>query len=197
MSKKINKYGATVGSGHYCWSKDRKAYNAWFGLLERCYEPKYHLKKPTYIGCTVDERWMDFQVFAEWFYKNYPDVDFKVELDKDLIKIDNKVYGSDYCSYIPATINSLFNKGGVSKKNNSNLPLGISIRSDSGNYKAKVSDHEYGIYLSKTYKNLDDAVLFYNKNKARIILRKAEQYKYMLNINVYNNLIKIAEGLIK
>lgn len=73
------------------------SYSHWSGMLERCYSDRHKSRFPTYIGCTVDSVWHNFQVFAEWFLlmktKN-PNANY---LDKD-IKIDgNKIYSPDNC----------------------------------------------------------------------------------------------------
>lgn len=71
-------------------------------MLRRCYTGKF----PAYVDCSVDNLWMNFQNFAEWYtsHKNYGKKEY--HLDKDLTVIGNKVYGQDTCDLIPATLNS-------------------------------------------------------------------------------------------
>jgi len=83
--------------------KSQKSYKVWQSMLQRCYCPIYLSKKPTYIGCSVDVIWHNYQNFASWFEENYID---GLQLDKD-IKIDgNKVYSSDSCMFVTAKENS-------------------------------------------------------------------------------------------
>ena len=83
--------------------KNTKVYEAWRDMLRRSYSRVLHDRAPTYIGCSVFSEWHNFQVFAEWFYKNYVD---GTDLDKD-IKIDgNKVYGPDTCLFVSRKENS-------------------------------------------------------------------------------------------
>ena len=62
-----------IGEGKYksrIDGKVTKCYKTWSHMLERCYnkeKEKYH----NYIDCYVCEEWLNFQNFAEWYYKNY------------------------------------------------------------------------------------------------------------------------------
>ena len=47
-----------------------KAYETWHTMFQRCYSEKYRTRRPTYLNCEVDEKWYNYQTFAEWFYKN-------------------------------------------------------------------------------------------------------------------------------
>ena len=74
-----------------------KKYNAWSGMLERCYCPKTQARQPTYKGVTVCDDWHDYQVFSEWYEENYIE---GCHLDKD-IKIDgNKIYSPSTCLFV-------------------------------------------------------------------------------------------------
>ena len=77
--------------------KSTKAYNTWIGMLQRCYDPKFHSHHPTYIECTVDPTWYNFQNFAEWFELNYIE---GFDLDKDCKIENNKVYSPDNCIFV-------------------------------------------------------------------------------------------------
>ncbi len=82
--------------------KVSKSYATWKGMLARCYYPKYQEIYPTYKGCTVHISWHNFQVFAEWFDMNYIK---GYHLDKDIKLEGNKVYNSEYCSFVSAKEN--------------------------------------------------------------------------------------------
>lgn len=82
------------------------AYSKWFGMMTRCYDSKYHDKKPTYRDCSVCEQWHNFQNFADWFYMNYPGGDEIYHLDKDKLINGNRVYSPLACSFISAQENS-------------------------------------------------------------------------------------------
>lgn len=77
--------------------KTTKAYKAWENMLRRCYCEKSRGKYPTYKDCTVDNRWLNFQVFAEWYGKNHSQ---GCDLDKDKLVKGNRIYGPDFCTFI-------------------------------------------------------------------------------------------------
>ena len=115
-----------VGEGLYKPSKDNKdtkEYTRWYCMLRRCYDKKYQEKHPTYKGCTVDERWHNFQVFAEWHERNYNLETMQGwHLDKDIVCKECKIYSPETCMFLPKEINNLFKEGknlnSVRKKGN-------------------------------------------------------------------------------
>lgn len=78
------------------------AYEAWRGMLRRCYDTKFQdMKRPTYKGCFVNECWHNFQNFALWYY-NEPYYTKGWHLDKDIIERGNKEYGPSKCTFYTA-----------------------------------------------------------------------------------------------
>lgn len=107
-----------IGEGKYNCRKGREylpEYEIWNGILKRCYNVKFQEKHPTYIGCSVCPEWHNFQNFAEWL-NNQPNYGKNYELDKDFIKIGNKIYCPEYCRLIPQELNSIFTGSGRSLK---------------------------------------------------------------------------------
>lgn len=82
-----------------------KPYYTWRNMLERCYDSKCQEKYPTYIGCSVCDEWLNFQVFAEWYETNHPKDCNKYHLDKDLKALGNKVYSPETCLFVPTAVN--------------------------------------------------------------------------------------------
>jgi len=80
------------------------SYNAWHGILQRCYSNQYHKKFPTYIGCEICYDWILLSNFKEWFILNHVE---GFDLDKDLLYTNNKIYSPDTCRYIPHALNTL------------------------------------------------------------------------------------------
>lgn len=98
-------------------------YKRWVNMLERCYRNENSLHHKTYIDCTVDEKWHNFQNFAEWYIKQ-PGYDMGFELDKDLLKGESKIYSEDTCVLLPREINMmLIEKTKIVNKDK--LPRGI------------------------------------------------------------------------
>lgn len=98
-----------VGQGIYSNKNSPDAHKKWTAMLERCYCPKYQLKKPTYIGCTVSDSWLNFQNFAKWFYRQPRKTGW--HLDKDILVKGNKVYSEEFCCIVPKEINMLTLEG--------------------------------------------------------------------------------------
>ena len=71
-----------------------KCYNTWHDMLRRCYSDGYQ----TYKDCSVCDEWKFYSVFREWFYDNYYKVDDEeMNLDKDLLVKNNKIYCPEKC----------------------------------------------------------------------------------------------------
>ncbi len=93
-----------LGEGKHEAKKTSNAkYNAWQGMLERCYCPKYQSRRPSYIGCTVTPEWHNFQNFGDWFDVNHIK---GFQLDKDIKIKGNKVYSPEACQYVSGKDNS-------------------------------------------------------------------------------------------
>ena len=122
-----NIYGVGyLGQGKYKATennKNTKAYTYWHDMLKRCYDPWFLNKEPTYIECYVCDEWLCFQNFAEWFYKNYYEIEGqKMQLDKDILYKGNKIYSPNTCIIAPQRINQLIvNK----QKHRGKYPIGV------------------------------------------------------------------------
>ncbi len=98
------------GQGEYkakIKGKLTSAYRTWTGILCRCYGDDSLVKFPTYAEVTVDKEWLNYQNFAEWFYKNRPKDYEKVkyQLDKDILSKDHKVYSPSTCCFVTRQVN--------------------------------------------------------------------------------------------
>lgn len=82
-----------------------KYYNRWENLLNRVYNPKYHLLRPTYETVTVCDKWLIFSNFKAWMEKQ--DWEGK-QLDKDLLSKGKvyKIYSPETCLFVSNTVNS-------------------------------------------------------------------------------------------
>lgn len=113
------------------------AYEVWRGILRRCYDEKW-LSSPrgnSYRGCSMDNRWHNFQNFAEWFYNHkYYNVGWHV--DKDIIFRDNRIYGPDTCTLIPHQINVLTTN---SKAARGKYPIGVYFKKDIGKFRSQIA----------------------------------------------------------
>ena len=116
-------------------------YSVWKRMLERCYSAKSQKNKPTYIGCSVDEKWLTFSNFSQWMKTQ----DWKNKhLDKDILIKGNKVYSSAGCLFVTKAINSLLI---TSKASRGDSPIGVNYHKLAGKYEAKLSINGKKKYL--------------------------------------------------
>lgn len=89
-----------IGVGEYKSQINKtktKQYNIWSAMIKRCYS-EYSLKlNPSYKGVTVCVDWFNFQVFSEWFDKNYID---GMCLDKDILSNGARQYNPENCMFV-------------------------------------------------------------------------------------------------
>lgn len=90
-----------------------KEYLTWWRMLERCYNIKKRNVFKNYEGCTVEERWFNFQNFCEDIkeIKGYSEwkkntEKMKYSLDKDIKIKGNKLYSKDTCLFVTISENS-------------------------------------------------------------------------------------------
>jgi hypothetical protein len=110
-------------------------YTCWKHMLERCYDPKYHATRPTYIGCTVDERFIHFMEFRKWMKTQiwFKDGE-KLHLDKDLRYPDNKIYSPNTCLFIPKALNGFFTDSGATR---GACPIGVNWHKSNKQFRAQ------------------------------------------------------------
>ena len=180
-----------IGEGKYNCKDHEKCYKYWNRIMERCYTKniKTRNKNITYEECEVDERWYNFQNFANWYYENYYEVSNETMcLDKDLLVNGNKIYGPDTCCFIPNNINILFKNQSRNKEDS--LPKGITKRKDISKNKYRVVCNKFIDGKSKKfnlgqYKTLQEAINALKEFKELYVKEVANKYKDFIPDNVY------------
>ena len=156
--------------------KTLHSYKTWEGMLERAYSEKYHLKEPSYKNVTVCEEWHNYSNFKKWYEDNYYEIEGEsMALDKDILVKGNKVYSPKTCVFVPKTINSLFVKPSISKKD---LPIGVSVVN--GRYRAKSGSNHLGAFNTP-----EEAFYAYKEFKEKYIKQIADKYKPYIPQNLY------------
>ena len=108
-------------------------YMKWAAMLRRCYKEGSTNRNQSYKNCTVCKEWLTFSNFKSWMEKQ--DWQGK-ELDKDIIKPNNKVYCPEYCCFISRKLNSFL----IDKPRFRGLyPRGVSLFKRDGNFAAHIS----------------------------------------------------------
>ena len=177
-----------LGEGEYKTFENGKRtdrYEIWYGMLKRCYNPKYQEKEPTYKGCKVEDYLLNFQNMGEWIDENYYEVPGEVMcLDKDILYKGNKIYSRETCIFVPQRINSLFTKRDNARGKN---PIGASD-SPSGNYQV-YCNNGYGknIYLG-TYSTKEGAFQVYKQYKEKVIKETIDSYEGIIPEPYYSRL---------
>jgi hypothetical protein len=172
-----------IGVGIHRVSLNREhteAYKTWRRMLMRCYSSTTQEKQPTYKGCTVDERWHNYQNFAEWFENKYVK---DWQLDKDILTKGNKIYSSETCCFCPSEINNLFK----TYKLREGLPTGVS-KTKTGKFIAQV--HIEGINKRiGMFSSIEESVNAIKIVKGLEFKRLALKYKSSLCKELYNLLM--------
>jgi hypothetical protein len=169
-----------LGYGKYVSFKNNKCYQTWTSLMARSYSDYVHSRRPTYIGCSVHPDWHNFQVFAEWYYKNYKE---GFHLDKDILIKGNKVYSEKTCCFVPKEINGLFT---TRKLDRGRFLIGVSKRRNS--YFASVNINGNRAFLGD-FHNETEAFNAYKIAKEKGIKFVANKFRDQITPECYNALI--------
>ena len=148
-------------------------YNHYKHILNRVYNADKMDKYSSYIGCVVDESFLDYQNFFEWFKSEYYEVSTgeEMHIDKDILYKNNKIYSPTTCVIVPKTINDLF----IKPSKNKGLPIGVSLDTGNGMYMAKCSINNRQQYLGE-YPTIEEAFSVYKRCKEENIKAVANYY---------------------
>lgn len=159
-----------------------KIMNLWNNVLQRCYCEKFHERQPTYKNVVVCESWLTYSKFEEDILAMENVNKFLNEnwaLDKDLIKIGNKVYSKDTCCFVPKSLNSK-----LSSIENC-LEDGKGVRKlPHGTYRVMLSHSHIGCF--KTY---EEAVIVSRKVKIAHILKVVDEHKGLVDERALNGVV--------
>lgn len=166
-----------------------REYKLWHSMINRCYSPVSHEKKPTYIGCFVSESFKHFHLFHNWVGKQ---IGFTTtsgsgawNLDKDILVKNNKVYSESTCVFVPQCINKLLVKCDAARGVH---PVGTSWNKKTGSYKASCRVGGVQQHLG-LYSTPEAAFAAYKIAKEAEIKRMANEYKHLLDPRVFDALM--------
>lgn len=144
------------------------SYNRWVKMLQRCYDKEYHVRKPTYIGCSVCEEWKSFVRFKDWFDANYVD---GYVLDKDILVKGNKVYSPETCCFVPAALNSLLTKRDFHR---GSYPIGVQ-KPSRGRFLSSIHINGTTARIGR-FDTIEEAFAAYKQAKETHIKEVAQKY---------------------
>lgn len=182
-------YGiGTNSKGKYKAKRDgkmTKSYTTWKHMLQRVYSPKLHAVSPTYIGCSVSDEWLDYQMFAEWFEAHeYSNRGY--HLDKDLLLPGNKIYAPNLCVFVPRELNNLLTDSGETR---GQWLQGVCFHKRDRKFVAQMSING----KKKGLGNFDteqEAYLAYKEAKEENVKRMANLWQDDIATNVYEALMQ-------
>lgn len=162
-------------------------YRIWSNMLRRCYTNYKSDKNITYINVEVCDEWHNFQNFADWYSRavlKFKEYNIFPNIDKDLFSATGRgiLYSPETCCILPSIINASL----VEKRCTNGLHHGVITRR--GKFIAMV------MYKYKTYRvvctTLEQAIKSYTILKKKVLCELAEEYKHVLEHQVYDKLIK-------
>lgn len=160
-----------------------KAYQAWMDMKTRCYNLKHQIKNPSYKGCSVCESWLDFQVFAAYYYDNYRD---GCQLDKDLLVVGNKIYSPENCVFVPNWLNSFLGEG---TRKRSDYLIGVYFDNQLGFYRSRCRNEGKNKHLG-LFTTEEEAHLAWRKYKLALALDKKPKMDE-IDLRIYPNVVQM------
>lgn len=165
-----------------------KSYNAWNGMLQRCYNEHIRSNLPTYSDCEVSDDFKYYSKFKEWAEKQIGYDQDGWHLDKDILVKGNKIYSEDTCCFVPPEINTLILKA---DRIRGKYPVGVYHDTSKihKRFSARVSKNgkhkRFGSYLTP-----EEAFVVYKREKEKHIKEVANKWKDKIDPRVYEALMK-------
>lgn len=175
-------YGAGINDRKYpakVSGLSLKEYLLWIGLLKRCYNPKYHQRQPSYVGCAVSENFKSYSYFYEWCQSQIGFNQEGFQLDKDLILKGSKFYSEDTCLFLPRQLNTLLIS---SKASRGGLPIGVSVYQDK--FSAQCCTGKSSKHIGH-FSTPEEAFNAYKQVKESYIKFQAEQWRHFIDPRAY------------
>jgi hypothetical protein len=165
-----------------------KDFQTWYNMHTR--SENYSGLKPEYADVKVCEEWFNFQNFAKWYHDNYYEVEGDImNLDKDVLQPNSRIYSPDTCCFLPRRLNEIFHN--MNKIRSNGLPIGIETakrKNSNDGYRVKVTyvdENNNRKYVRKTFNLLEDAKSFYSKFKQEDTRRIIKAYKNIIPERIY------------
>lgn len=165
--------------------KIKKSYTVWKHMIERCYSIVEN-KDLTYRDCIVDLDWHCYANFEKWYKENYYEViEEEVQLDKDILFKNNKIYSPETCVFVPQRINNWFRDCQANKK--SGLPYGTIL--DKKKYIVRCHNENMSYTSVGRFNTIKEAELESNKFKKTTIIKVINQYKDLIPEKTYKKIL--------
>lgn len=146
-----------------------------------------------YEGVSICASWKNFDNFRDWYLRNYPEhleqKGIELNLDKDLLSGERKIYSPETCIFLPANVNRFISN--KQKKNLSGI-TGVHYLKHRDRWRADITDPRIqnnfgGLKTIGTFKTKEEAAEAYAKYRAEI----AEYYKqYMRDLGYPEDIVE-------
>lgn len=163
------------------------AYSTWFNMIRRCYSKNKSVRKahPTYIDCKVEDTWLDYQNFAEW-YSNHDFSDLGYDLDKDVLMPNSKLYGPKTCCFIPRQLNALLTDCAAAR---GQYPQGVYLHKRDNKFMARLNINGSRKYLG-LFDTETEAYKAYKVAKEANVKRMALEWQDRIASDVFDALMR-------
>ena len=171
--------------------KSVKEYDLWRSMLSRCFSEKYQTRRPTYKGCNVSDKFLNYSFFYDWCQEQigFGKVDEKGRgwcLDKDLLFVDNKTYSETACVFVPNEINLFFTDRGKAR---GEYPVGVSFNKQAGKLKAYCNVNGKQQYLGY-FDTPQEAFDVYKPFKETLCKQLALKWQSEIDERLFNAMMK-------
>lgn len=174
-----------LGTGKYKSKrngKDAIEYSVWKQVLERCFNEVYKNKHPTYKECVLNDKWENFQNFAEWYWTQKGAGIKGWHLDKDLLVKGNKEYGPHTCCLLPSEVNKALMLSVIGDKT---TPVGTHQRPNGVFVVGLVGEQTKYVGCFSNDVSAFNAYKFAKESHLNML---AERYKDQVEVKVYKSL---------
>ena len=154
-------------------------------MLARCYSPKTHKVRETYIGCTVSENFKYYPYFYEWCNRQVGFSENNFDLDKDLLSGVSKYYSEGTCVFLPREINVALIKN---NRKRGDFPSGVTYNKNNRNFVVKLSVSNEKRHIG-VFNSVTDAVKAYKAAKEGYLKELAEKWKDAIDHRAYDALM--------
>lgn len=153
--------------------------SSWKGIINRCkHGGAEHARHPSYIGATNE--FGSFDSFTSWSVKQ---VGYNCgwDLDKDVLRRQNKVYSEETCVFVPKAINSFLTNRKVRR---GAYPVGVSFHSRDMQYTANCNNGAGKLVHLGNFDCQNLAFLAYKKYKEVLAKTLASKWSGQVDLRV-------------
>ena len=170
----------------------------WRGIIDRATKDIVKNRQPTYMECSLDERWKEQENYIDWFMSQefagrVDDNGNKYHIEKDLLVFSNKIYGPDFCVHVPWDVNVFLHRN-TSRFSSKFVGVAYVDSSVNKHWSATMQCKSVGLFVNSYFNTEEDAHEFYKTNKILAGKLLAEKWKNKVDDRVINVLLNIPDG---